>query len=53
MLTMIGEAVDHLEEWSAPAVVKPSPKWCTVTQLFRYGETKVRTLIILDRSQDR
>ena len=23
MLTMIDEAVDHLEEWSAPAVVKP------------------------------
>ena len=38
MLTVIDEAVDHLEEWAAPAVVKPSPKWYTVAQLFRYGE---------------
>ena len=53
MLTVIDEAVDHLEEWSSPAVVKPSPRWYTVTQLFRYGDTKVRMLIISDRSQDR
>ena len=43
----------HLEEWAAPAVVKPSPKWYTVAQLFRYGEAKVRMLIISDRFQDR